>query len=96
MGDFIQVNVSNSMNECVSFEKKFVKDITIADLKVSPPQAIGTVLPAAAHAIHRHITNTFDFRTISVEAGSDNRRQCGHHANTCVQRRPAGRPIGQR
>lgn len=34
MGDFVQINISNSMNECVSFEKKFTKDLTIADLKV--------------------------------------------------------------
>lgn len=35
MGDFVQVNVSNSMNDYVSFEKKFPKDVKIADLKVS-------------------------------------------------------------
>lgn len=35
MGDFVQVNVSNSMNEYVSFEKKFTKDLSVADLKVS-------------------------------------------------------------
>lgn len=35
MGDFVQVNVSNSQNDVVSFEKKFPKDIKIAELKVN-------------------------------------------------------------
>lgn len=35
MGDFVQVNVSNSQNDVVSFEKKFPRDITIAELKVN-------------------------------------------------------------
>lgn len=34
MGDFIQINVSNSQNDVVSFEKKFPKDMKIAELKV--------------------------------------------------------------
>lgn len=33
MGDFVQLNVSNSMNDYISFEKKFAKDIKVADLK---------------------------------------------------------------
>lgn len=35
MGDFVQVNVSNSQNDVVSFEKKFPRDIKIAELKVN-------------------------------------------------------------
>lgn len=35
MGDFVHVNVSNSQNDAVSFEKKFPKDIKISDLKVN-------------------------------------------------------------
>lgn len=34
MGDFVQVNVSNSQNDVICFEKKFPRDITIVDLKV--------------------------------------------------------------
>lgn len=34
MGDFVTINVSNSQNDVVSFEKKFPKDIKIAELKV--------------------------------------------------------------
>lgn len=34
MSDFIKVNISNSKTEAISFEKKFAKDTTIADLKV--------------------------------------------------------------
>lgn len=34
MGDFVQINVSNSQNDTVSFEKKFPKNIKIGDLKV--------------------------------------------------------------
>lgn len=34
MGDFLHLSISNSQNEVVCFEKKFPKDITIADLKV--------------------------------------------------------------
>lgn len=34
MGDFITVNVSNSQNDVISFEKKFPKDIKIIELKV--------------------------------------------------------------
>lgn len=34
MGDFVQVNVSNSSNDTVSFEKKFAKDLKICELKV--------------------------------------------------------------
>lgn len=34
MGDFIVVNVSNSNNDVVSFEKKFPRDMKISDLKV--------------------------------------------------------------
>lgn len=34
MGDFVQVNVSNNQNDVVSFEKRFPRDIKIADLKV--------------------------------------------------------------
>lgn len=34
MSDFIQINVSNSQNDVVSFEKKFPKDIKIIELKV--------------------------------------------------------------
>lgn len=37
MGDFIQVNVSNSHNDVVSFEKKFPKDMKISELKVIIP-----------------------------------------------------------
>lgn len=33
MGDFVHVNVSNSQNDVISFEKKFPRDIKIADLK---------------------------------------------------------------
>lgn len=33
--DTVKVNVSNSQNDVVSFEKKFDKRITISDLKVS-------------------------------------------------------------
>lgn len=33
MGDFVQVNVSNSQNDVISFEKKFPRDMKIADLK---------------------------------------------------------------
>jgi hypothetical protein len=32
---FLKVNVSNSQNDAISFEKKFDKNLTIADLKVS-------------------------------------------------------------
>lgn len=35
MGDFVQVNVSNSQNDVVSFEKKFPRDLKIAEFKVS-------------------------------------------------------------
>lgn len=35
MGDFVQVNVSNSQNDAISFEKKFPKDLKIGDLKVN-------------------------------------------------------------
>lgn len=35
MGDFIQVNVSNSQNDVISFEKKFPKDLKISELKVN-------------------------------------------------------------
>lgn len=35
MSDFVTVNVSNSQNDVVSFEKKFPKDIKIDELKVS-------------------------------------------------------------
>lgn len=35
MGDFVQVNVSNSQNDVVSFEKRFPRDVKIAELKVS-------------------------------------------------------------
>lgn len=31
----VKVNVSNSQNDAISFEKKFDKGITISDLKVS-------------------------------------------------------------
>lgn len=34
MGDFVQINVSNSQNTAISFEKKFAKDIKVGDLKV--------------------------------------------------------------
>lgn len=34
MGDFVQVNVSNNQNDVVSFEKRFPKDVKIAELKV--------------------------------------------------------------
>lgn len=34
MGDFVQINISNSQNDAVSFEKKFPRDIKIAELKV--------------------------------------------------------------
>lgn len=34
MGDFVKINVSNSQNDVVSFEKKFPRDIKIAELKV--------------------------------------------------------------
>lgn len=33
MGDFVHVNVSNSQNDVISFEKKFPRDIKIAELK---------------------------------------------------------------
>lgn len=33
MGDFVHVNVSNSQNDVISFEKKFPRDIKIGDLK---------------------------------------------------------------
>lgn len=33
MGDFVYVNVSNSQNDVISFEKKFPRDIKIAELK---------------------------------------------------------------
>lgn len=32
--DFVKVNVSNSQNDVISFERKFDKGITILDLKV--------------------------------------------------------------
>jgi Ubiquitin-like domain len=35
---FVKVNVSNSQNDAVSFEKKFDKNLTIAELKVSHRQ----------------------------------------------------------
>lgn len=35
MGDFVKINVTNSQNENISFEKKFPKDIQIAELKVN-------------------------------------------------------------
>lgn len=35
--DTVKVNVSNSQNDVVSFEKKFDKRQTISDLKVSHP-----------------------------------------------------------
>lgn len=31
----VKVNVSNSVNDAISFERKFDKKLTIADLKVS-------------------------------------------------------------
>lgn len=34
MGDFVQINVSNSQNDVVSFEKRFPRDVKIAELKV--------------------------------------------------------------
>lgn len=34
MSDFVTVNVSNSQNDVVSFEKKLPKDIKIGELKV--------------------------------------------------------------
>lgn len=33
MGDFVQINVSNSQNDVISFEKKFPRDIKIVELK---------------------------------------------------------------
>lgn len=33
--DFVKVNITNSKTESVVFEKKFPKDISVADLKVS-------------------------------------------------------------
>jgi hypothetical protein len=35
--DTVKVNVTNSVNDVVSFEKKFDKHLTISDLKVSHP-----------------------------------------------------------
>lgn len=35
MGDFLNLSISNSQNDVVCFEKKFPKDITIAELKVN-------------------------------------------------------------
>lgn len=32
--DFLKVNVSNSQNDVISFERKFDKGMTILDLKV--------------------------------------------------------------
>jgi Ubiquitin-like domain len=37
---FVKVHVSNSQNDAVSFEKKFDKNLTIADLKVSHPHRL--------------------------------------------------------
>lgn len=33
--DTVKINVSNSQNDVISFEKKFDKRLTISDLKVS-------------------------------------------------------------
>lgn len=33
--DAVKINVSNSQNDFVSFEKKYQKSLTISDLKVS-------------------------------------------------------------
>lgn len=35
MGDFVQLTVSNSQNDNICMEKKFPKDISISNLKVS-------------------------------------------------------------
>lgn len=32
--DFVKVNVSNSQNDVISFERRFDKSITISELKV--------------------------------------------------------------
>lgn len=40
MGDFVQINVSNSQNDAISFEKKFPKDIKISDLKVNKTKCL--------------------------------------------------------
>lgn len=39
----VKVNVSNSVNDVVSFEKKFDKGITISDLKVSHAMVVETI-----------------------------------------------------
>ena len=48
MGDFVQINVSNSLNDVISFEKKFPKDIKIADLKVNILNNFGTTICASS------------------------------------------------
>lgn len=35
MGDFVQISVTNPQNDVISFEKKFRKDLKIAELKVT-------------------------------------------------------------
>lgn len=52
MGDFIQVNISNSLNDSVCFEKKFPKDMNIGVLKVQMIiyQTVGGI------GQHRHTT----------------------------------------
>lgn len=49
MGDFIHVNVTNSQNDVVSFEKKFPKDIKIIELKVNLEKAWTFVLNTKFH-----------------------------------------------
>lgn len=49
MGDFIQLNVSNSCNDTISFEKKFPRDIKIVELKVSLKWIYVLFLPNKNH-----------------------------------------------
>lgn len=42
--DTVKVNISNSVNDVISFEKKFDKGITISDLKVSHATILATHL----------------------------------------------------
>lgn len=66
MGDFVQINVSNSQNDVVSFEKKFPKDITIAELKVNlePNKHLFRLLRLIVFIYWRHSDSSMSFNGI--------------------------------
>lgn len=75
MGDFVQVNVSNSQNDVVSFEKKFPRDIAIAELKVSSVHE-KTFVPVTIFKMWNCVTH----RWLLIDLA-----KLGHHEITLIE-----------